>query len=917
VAFDVVFGWYLDGPSYPETCDASAANLGDMVTGPDGLISQLTLRLGIGTPFVSQSVRIARYLKALSACDDGNQFYSASFALDAWSTASCLLVMRDQLIAAGWDGMAIVNETAKLRCMALVEEKAYPLRSGAENLREVLNVLRSKQKLSIPIKNIRLITPKKILPMIWQEIFGLLANAGIRVDERDSPVAFDLTTDLGKVQHYLANGESIELKNDGSFYLLEGDDEYQLAEVAAAWLSTNSSQLENIVAIRDAPTVVLDAFCLRHDLPRFGGHSNSRWRSALQVLPLMLETCWLPANPRRTLELISLPESPIPRTLSYHFIRALRAEPGFGGSQWSSAWKAAEEELTANAQQPEQLQKFEKKDGGTDDDKISATLNRLRFWLEPRRHDADKGMPIEQALAICRRVGQWASSSLRKTGASEMFLQALNSSKELEETLIESGLKTIKKIQLDRILDAVAGEGSRPEKWHAQAASWSNVDRPGQIWDTAKSVLWWGFTDNSQVLPQSNPWTPADLKCLEESSLYLDRPSQIAIREAQSWRQALLNVRDQLFLCRTRVRHGESVSLHPVWQELEELIDLSKAWNAGQAHKILASSQPLVAYRTLQMKPVHATALPSAQRYWAAPKGRIIQRPKESVTSMRELFGCPMAWVLRYQAQLHKSAVLNLPDGDRLIGDIAHKLFRRLFEDGWTSEQLTERAESYFDELVETVGLPLLLRGSTLERQNARRLLVESASEFARLLAAAGWHVDGCEVHKEATFGEGTFIGDLDIVLKDMSGNSFIIDYKWSDGLKYRISEMENSHHLQLAAYAWLESFDTNKFGRVGYYMLRQRRLLHCGDAVLSVGQQVESLPLAEIWKNAGIDYLTAVGQLVDGSICATGVAQAEETMSLPTRNFSIEAPCKLCDYGNICGEAFSPSSLTVASTHE
>ena len=918
MAFEIVFGWHLDGATYPETCDMAASNLGDLVVGPAGLASQLAMRLGVCKPFVSQSVRIARYLKALAACDDGNQFFSASFALDAWSTASCLLVMRDQLIAAGWDGKVILNETPILSSLALVEEIAYPLYSGAETLRAVLNALKSEPKANVPIRRIKLITPMALLPKVWQEIMSCLVRMGVEVKEVDGPLNFDTTTDIGRVQHYLTSGEKLELKNDGSFYLLEGDDEYQIAEVVAAWLSTNGSQLSELVALRGAPTVVLDAFCSRYGLPRFGGHANSRWRSALQVLPLMIESCWQPANPRRTLELISLPESPIPRFLSYHFIQALRAEPGFGGIQWSSAWLAAEKDLRSNGHAPGALIDEESFLVGAVDQTVLNTLKRLRFWLEPDRHDPAVGLPIAQAVAICRRVGEWASSNLRQSGASEMFLQAFKSAKELEQTLTESGLVFIKKIQLDRILDAVAGEGSKPERWHAQAAPWSNIDHPGQIWGSAAKLLWWGFTDNSQSYWQSDPWTPADLKCLKESFLFIDRPDHIVRREAYSWRQAILNVKEQMFVCRTRVRHALQSNLHPFWQELEDLTDSSKDWTSGQAHKILCNSRPIVAGESLHVKLVPTKVMPVAHRYWVAPRGKIVQRAKESATSMRELFGCPMAWVLKYHAKLHKTAVLNLQEGDLLIGDIAHKVFRRLFSDNtWSSNSLVPSAESYFDDFVETVGLPLLLPGKNLERQNAKRLIVESAVEFARLLTSAGLIPEGCEVHKEATFGQGNFIGDLDIVLKDSSGNSFIVDYKWSRGLKYKISEISKAHQLQLAAYAWLESIDTNQFGRVGYYMLRQKRLLHCGDTPLSIGQQVLSLPVAEIWQNAESDYQTILGQLGEGSICASGVTQTGEVLASPNRNFSVEAPCKFCDYGNLCGEAYSKSIQSNGATDE
>lgn len=917
MAFDVVFGWHLDGLSYPETCNRDTFSLGGIVTGPDGLTSQLALRLGITRPFVSQAVRIARYMKALHSCDDGKQFYSTSFNLDSWSTASCLLVMRDQLIAAGWDGQGISGETSKLRSLSLVEQKAYPLCSSAETLREVLTKLKSESKLSllksIPIKSIQLVTPKDLLPKVWQEIFFRLEDAGFHIKEIEIPTCFDRSTDLGKIQNFLANDAREELENDGSFYLLEADDQYQLAEVVSAWLAVNSECLSKVVAVRSAPTPVLDAFCNRSGLPRFGGHSNSRWRSALQVLPLMLESCWLPTNPRRTLELIALPESPIPRTLSYHFTKALRDEPGFGGARWSSAWVAAEQELRAKVSEEVQPQP-DREHLSIGEEKVSSAMAKLRFWLEPIRHNPDIGMPLQQAIAICRRVSRWAKSNLSKEGASEMFLQALNSAQEMEETLLESGLILVKKIQLDRILDAVAGEGTKPERWHAQSADWSIVDHPGQVWAPAETILWWGFDDVHTVCPQSDPWTAADLKCLSESSIYLDRPTHIAIREAYSWRQALLNAKCEILLCRMRVQHGQSTSLHPLWQELEEFVTSSKAWSCGQAQKLHTSSEASVGKNVLTMRPVVAKSVPVAHRYWSAPINTIIQRSEESATSMKMLFECPMAWVLKYQAKLHPSAVLNLPDGDVLIGTIAHQLFRKLFEGDWSVDQMIIKAGAIFDELVETVGLPLLLRGRNFERENAKTILVAAAQEFAQILSDADLHVVGCEVQKESAFGKGVFTGALDVLLSDSGGNSFIVDYKWNKEIKYKILELKNAQHLQLASYAWLESLGASKLARVGYFMMRQRRLLHCGETPLSVGQQLPHASLGEMWQNAENDFVSGIKTLTGGSICAAGIVEAVPPNLSSVSHYSFDPPCNFCDYGNICGAAFPKTSFSSES---
>jgi hypothetical protein len=45
---------------------------------------------------------MANYLAALRKVDNGKQLYSVSFGIDALSTASNLLVLRDELVANGW-----------------------------------------------------------------------------------------------------------------------------------------------------------------------------------------------------------------------------------------------------------------------------------------------------------------------------------------------------------------------------------------------------------------------------------------------------------------------------------------------------------------------------------------------------------------------------------------------------------------------------------------------------------------------------------------------------------------------------------------------------------------------------------------------------------------------------------------------
>ena len=79
------------------------------VVGPTGLVDALEVQLGLTGPRGSEAVRIAAYAAKLRAAlrTGHNPFYAPSFTRDPWATAKALLVWRDQLIAAGWNGGAI------------------------------------------------------------------------------------------------------------------------------------------------------------------------------------------------------------------------------------------------------------------------------------------------------------------------------------------------------------------------------------------------------------------------------------------------------------------------------------------------------------------------------------------------------------------------------------------------------------------------------------------------------------------------------------------------------------------------------------------------------------------------------------------------------------------------------------------
>jgi hypothetical protein len=56
----IVFGWGLDGHSYPPTATGWVASVGQPVVGPTGLLNLPEVSLGLAGPTMAAAVRIAR-----------------------------------------------------------------------------------------------------------------------------------------------------------------------------------------------------------------------------------------------------------------------------------------------------------------------------------------------------------------------------------------------------------------------------------------------------------------------------------------------------------------------------------------------------------------------------------------------------------------------------------------------------------------------------------------------------------------------------------------------------------------------------------------------------------------------------------------------------------------------------------------
>lgn len=899
----VLFGWHLDGSTYPETISQRKAVLGEYICGPQGLIDVLQTHLGLSFKPASLAVRIAQYSARLKELDDGNRFYSRSFEVDGWSTAARILSWRDALVSAGWSGQEI-EESDRISTIAKLEKLSdFPLsRSSADGLLDVINAIRSGRTVCSRIKEIQTVTAENLLPPLWRELLSRLRDSGIAINHL--PISGKANScDLASIQNCLDGTCRQPLAGDGSVVLIEADDEIQASEATAAWLKEHSEEDGSLVIIRGVGTSLLDEACHRLNLPRVGGETKSRWRGAMQVLPLMLDNSWLPFNPIVLIEMLSLRQAPIRRYIAHHFAGALQKEPGLGGHEWQSAWKRAEQARL------DVLIKGGKTEAEAQES-LARDMQEWKSWLEPQRFDQESGIPTDQVLKLCAQVQRWALSR-KDTADGELLLKSAEEAASLSNALSATKLTTISKVQLDRIMDSVCGEGFALPGAGAEASFWTPLDHPGQIWSGADTVLWWGFV-GSQKPAQRLIWTDAERSQLSLKGIETDPPYLPILRDAQGWRNPILNARRQLILVAPRSVAGERTASHPVFHEFSDLFPQKRdpACDAiiYRADSILDMAAVSFAGKVLTRQPVNFFGLPSSTRLWNVTKAAIKRRQRESASSLERLFGCPLSWTMRYQMNIQPSVMRLEPAGERLKGTLAHAVFDALFTEkqNWDAQEAGKRASELVETLTPAIAAPLLLPGFTIEYYRLKSSIAESVEQFVKYIQRAGLKVIECEGERSAPFGCGQLIGRTDVTLADDSGNQYVIDLKWSYTEKGRADEIAQGRPLQLAVYSWLHAHAADRshlpLAPAGYYMIKQRQMFFTADEIFPGSSYVQGRLLDEVWKELVSTYEDSMAHLERGDVVATGIndpAVQPITYGLA----SIKPPCEFCDYGRLCGK--------------
>lgn len=896
---EIVFGQALDeGTSWRHLLPAGRATAGFEAVGTSGLLRRLATLFGVSSALSDSGPRIAAWLGRMEAYAPEARAYAASFSVDPWGTAAHLLALRDRLVLDGWDGRRL-NASARLADLSALDgvAGAAPLPPGPADLASHLaTALTTRQQLPEPLR-LRLVEPRDEQPPLIRAILAHLEALGAQIApfEPPMPQAPEALATLRAALH-TPPASPTPLPPGAGLVVLDAETPWEAGELLAAWLADHPSARRTLVTAAD--TSWLEAALRRRDLPALGTSNPSPWRPALQVLPLRLSLGFAPRDPRFALELLTLPETPVPARLARHLLSALMESPGVGGPSWRKAIETAAE-------------------GAPDPLAVTETVDR---WFGGPAHDPDLGMPVAEVTRLCRIVGDHARrrahAQVDAAGAADaVLLRAASVADELARATIALGAeRSVPWIQLLQMHDAIAGAGTSRADAVAESGRPATCASPAAVLPGADEVIWWGFIGEAASDVGTDPWTPAETRALRGSGVGVPEPGERRRAEARGWRKPFEAASQNVVLVRWRLAGAATTTAHPFSDELTARL------GADALSRVTVRAEALLAARPVSSAPawqpeVHQRppATPPAPRpLWRLPAETLRPRPPLSPSAFETLFGCPLKWTLHYAAQLRSGAAAGLPDDGRVVGTFAHRLIQSLLLDPAgppDAETAYRRVAEDFDRSVGGEAATFLRPGRDLDRSRARDTIASAARALVEALAESGLRPVGAETPTAGVLAGQPWRGSADLVLEGPRGKA-ILDLK-QGGAAYRKDALVRGEALQLALYAQGLADAPGHLPPAGFFIVRDRRLLTVDGETFTSAEAVDGPSLGETLVMAERAFLYWQRVMAGGLVRARGLAAADDDAACdaaagapaPSEGpGAVKAPCRFCDFIELCG---------------
>ena len=843
-------------------------DVGNIYCGNTQLLQRLLFYAGVPYLPVSNEERIAYYHACMQGkVNEASPFYN-SFKTDSVGMSRTVLTWRDALVEVGWNARSYEGRSIKLSLLRDIEPKDMP--KGEADYWYMLIQFASAGRILPENINVEVTCSKQELKPHIAYILDKQQAFGVSVKYCDNKTLC-ASGNLGKIQEAIISQsqEKIVLdNNDDTFrYISFTNEDDALRYVAtepideaAVYFCSKPKRFDNTLRLLGKPTI--------------GSSMTSGSPQVVQLFMLGNGLFEYPLNIHRIIEWLNLPINPIDRGLRRTLCNALTESGGINNAEWNNAKTNYIKSLKDEKEQKKKIKK------------------QTEIFLPIPKSDK---VDVKSVKTFNDNLCKWATMLLAmdKFPYDDIVREQIASIESYCTTLIgmlDNAPAEFSFLDLQLWCKNIA-QPSTYAQYDAEVCSHTTIGSMGDIHDIADSVVWFPAEDAGVVAYPFENLNDAEYAEVENQGAMVYKREKHSLMNQAVMQRILLNTKS-LTIIEAEKCSGEKVARHPLVLQLNERIkgglksiaqkkSLSDEYTTNDHQVNNQNGNPILVELgdEVKLKERH-------ERY--EDKAKQI----ESYSSLSQLIQHPFAYVCERCAKLDDHAMPSAQDLDKTLGNVAHLIIEKVFNDRTIKEPCEYYKAAYetiFEESVNEKGLLLRLPEYGIDLRRLKNKMREALGKLAETIINNSLTVDACEYEfKQAKWkkaGKGVMLGSrADMLLSDDKKGKVIFDFKYSRS-KSRKTEVEENRALQLEVYRYMakQKFGKDTNVRVAYVLLPDVTILTADKFIGIDAIELKSdRAAADVIAEAARSYRFRWEQLKSGRIervegCVVGTGEYAE----------------------------------------
>lgn len=719
--------------------------------------------------------------------------------------------------------------------------------------------------------------------------------------------------------------------------------------VAAALESLPPAELAAAVVVceDDTTAALIDAHLHAFGKPTMGAAMAAHGSEIHALLPLVIEAVAVPADPQRIKELLSLPDSPIPRNALWPLRKALDDLPAVGSPKWEAAVQDIAAEMPDGHASAAEVHEWiptaaaAAVAGRFDPAHVRKAVAKLADWAMKRAQGIRARVETKLTEGLPTTI---ENAELELDESRRSHYQSLHAVCKTLDGLIaaRAASEPISRTELVQLLET-AGQAPPAVQLHPESAggarwvrSFAEVDSSH---DELPRVIWIG----TNTAPTGRcHWSHHDIDGLHKRhGIDLDGPSQQLGAKRRAERSGLRQISGSLLIV-SHPSHNSESRPHPFWVTITEMLraGLASATEAAYEPVLLDAARTpltLTPWTVSQAatpiapapQPVHQLSLPGHVQ--------IQPRTKVSQSELLKLLTCPLAWTLNYACKVKDQPNAGLKNESALKGSAAEQVLREVFEPTppATATDALAKLATVLQDRLPFIHAGLCQPTAVVERRDFEAILRKAMPVLQGLVqggvgltfnASLGQFKDahGNPLAYNGVVPDGAIdvLGSLTVGARAMP---LVIDEKFGSRDKY-ITLLEDARCWQLVMYSDLtgQASPSVPVDGIGYLVLTEGKLYVPAWAAGPLADP-KFASIVELVGTAG--QATLVGQAAalaaQAKAAATAIQQPGATIPAhpraaaagaalhpdlvfvhgPKVSGAVKAACEYCSYGTLCGK--------------